>query len=103
MTIKNDGRTRGQFIAAPGAGALAAGLWPLPLAAQMAVIRQGYQTNMWGMPTYYLLRSGHLGKMGIKFEEFAVPSGNLTIDRKGTRLNSSHSHNSYAVFCLQKN
>src|SRR3972149_5457347 len=85
MTIKNDGRTRGQFIAAPGAGALAAGLWPLPLAAQMAVIRQGYQTNMWGMPTYYLLRSGHLGKMGIKFEEFAVPSGNLTMQQMVAR------------------
>src|SRR5205085_12226344 len=24
-------------------------------------------------------------------------------DRKSTRLNSSHSHNSYAVFCVKKN
>ena len=24
----------------------------------LETIRQGYQTNMWGMPTYYLLRSG---------------------------------------------
>ena len=27
-----------------------------------APIRQGYQTNMWGMPTYYLLRSGAAGE-----------------------------------------
>src|SRR2546430_4779006 len=26
----------------------------------------------------------------------------LRVDRKSTRLNSSHSQNSYAVFCLQK-
>jgi ABC-type nitrate/sulfonate/bicarbonate transport system substrate-binding protein len=49
--------------------------------AQSAVIRQGYQTNMWGMPTYYLLRSGALEKQGIKYEEFAVPSGNITMQQ----------------------
>src|SRR5438270_7733419 len=27
----------------------------------------------------------------------------VEIDRKSTRLNSSHSQSSYAVFCLQKN
>src|SRR5258707_4632150 len=27
---------------------------------------------------------------------------NATTDRKSTRLNSSHAHISYAVFCLQK-
>src|SRR6266481_2100573 len=31
-----------------------------------------------------------------------VPSSFVTIDRKSTRLNSSHSSTSYAVFCLQK-
>jgi NitT/TauT family transport system substrate-binding protein len=41
-----------------GATALAAGFGlGRPAVAQGAVIRQGYQTNMWGMPTYYLLRS----------------------------------------------
>jgi len=44
-------------------------------------VRQGYQTNMWGMPTYYLLRSGALEKQGVKFEEFAVPSGNITMQQ----------------------
>src|SRR5687768_17887926 len=29
-------------------------------------------------------------------------AGNATIDRKSTRLNSSHGYISYAVFCLKK-
>ncbi len=49
------------------------------------VIRQGYQTNLWGMPTYYLLRSGLLEKRGMKFEEFGVPSGNLTMQQMVAR------------------
>src|SRR5699024_12502691 len=31
-----------------------------------------------------------------------VPTGEKSIDRKSTRLNSSHVSNSYAVFCLKK-
>src|SRR5207245_7315047 len=31
-----------------------------------------------------------------------VPKGSLKIDRKSTRLNSSHGSISYAVFCLKK-
>src|SRR3712207_7011519 len=30
------------------------------------------------------------------------PSSRLTVDRKSTRLNSSHANISYAVFCLKK-
>jgi len=73
--------TRRQYLAANGAGALALGLG-LRSAAAAEAIRQGYQTNMWGMPTYYLLHSGILEKHGIKFEEFAVPSGNLTMQQQ---------------------
>jgi ABC-type nitrate/sulfonate/bicarbonate transport system substrate-binding protein len=51
----------------------------------LETVRQGYQTNMWGMPTYYLLRSGLLEKHGVKFEEFAVPSGNLTMQQMVAR------------------
>jgi len=69
---------RRDFIAAAGAVALSPAL---PAAAQSATIRQGYQTNMWGMATYYLLRSGALEKQGLKYEEFAVPSGNLTMQQ----------------------
>jgi len=69
---------RREFVLASGAGAVMAGL---PALAQGATVRQGYQTNMWGMPTYYLMRSGALEKHGIKAEEFAVPSGNLTMQQ----------------------
>jgi ABC-type nitrate/sulfonate/bicarbonate transport system substrate-binding protein len=70
---------RRDFLAAGGAAALAS-VWG-PASAQAVVIRQGYQTNMWGMPTYYLLRSGALEKQGLKYEEFAVPSGNITMQQ----------------------
>jgi ABC-type nitrate/sulfonate/bicarbonate transport system substrate-binding protein len=70
---------RRDFLAASGAAALSS-MWGTA-AAQSAVIRQGYQTNMWGMPTYYLLRSGALEKQGLKYEEFAVPSGNITMQQ----------------------
>jgi ABC-type nitrate/sulfonate/bicarbonate transport system substrate-binding protein len=76
--------TRRQYLAASGAGLLAAGLGARPASA-LETIRQGYQTNIWGMPTYYLMRSGLLEKRGIKFEEFAVPSGNLTMQQMVAR------------------
>src|SRR6187397_3670489 len=82
MTTRQ-GITRRQCAASIGAVALAA--LSRTAAAQAAVIRQGYQTNMWGMPTYYLLRSGALEKRGLKFEEFAVPSGNLTMQQMVAR------------------
>ena len=76
--------TRRQYLAA-SAGALAAGLAIPRPALALETIRQGFQTNIWGMPTYYLLKSGLLEKRGIKFEEFAVPSGNLTMQQMVAR------------------
>jgi ABC-type nitrate/sulfonate/bicarbonate transport system substrate-binding protein len=84
MTIFAKGITRRDALVATGAGVLAAGLGVKPAAA-LETVRQGYQTNMWGMPTYYLLRSGLLEKHGVKFEEFAVPSGNLTMQQMVAR------------------
>jgi ABC-type nitrate/sulfonate/bicarbonate transport system substrate-binding protein len=81
MTFRHGGLTRRQYLAASGASALALGFGAGPASAQMATIRQGYQTNIWGMPTYYLLKSGALEKRGLKFQEFAVPSGNLTMQQ----------------------
>src|SRR5215831_9169951 len=46
--------TRRQWLAA---SALAVAL-PAPPAWALETIRQGFQTNIWGMPTYYLLKSG---------------------------------------------
>src|SRR5689334_23384924 len=37
-----------------------------------------------------------------ELEEAAVPDDDVQADRKSTRLNSSHSSISYAVFCLKK-
>ena len=79
------GITRRHYLAAAGAGVLAAGLGIPRAEAAFETVRQGYQTNIWGMPTYYLLKSGVLEKRGIKFEEFAVPSGNLTMQQMVAR------------------
>jgi ABC-type nitrate/sulfonate/bicarbonate transport system substrate-binding protein len=84
-TMKTSALTRREFLVLSGMGGLAGVLAPEWSMAQAPVIRQGYQTNIWGMPTYYLLRSGHLEKRGLKFEEFSVPSGNLTMQQMVAR------------------
>src|SRR5436853_6740658 len=75
--------SRRHYLAASGA-LLTAALASRAALAQ-TTIRQGYQTNLWGMPTYYLLRSGLLEKRGLKFEEFGVPSGNLPMQQMVAR------------------
>src|ERR1700749_1911361 len=83
MPVRSLGLTRRQCLVASGAAAAGP---PIPRRAQAAAtIRQGFQTNIWGMPTYYLMRSGLLEKRGIKFQEFAVPSGNLTMQQMVAR------------------
>src|SRR2546430_10750462 len=48
-------------------------------------------------------RHGHVKQMLLgMFERDVVLNGGFTADRKSTRLNSSHSQISYAVFCLKK-
>jgi ABC-type nitrate/sulfonate/bicarbonate transport system substrate-binding protein len=84
MSSARNDITRRQWLGA-GAGALAAALGHSRSAFALETIRQGYQTNIWGMPTYYLLRSGALERHGIKFEEFAVPSGNQTMQQMVAR------------------
>jgi NitT/TauT family transport system substrate-binding protein len=74
--------TRRQYLA--GSAAVLAAGFARPAFA-LETVRQGYQTNIWGMPTYYLLKSGLLEKHGVKFEEFAVPSGNLTMQQMVAR------------------
>jgi NitT/TauT family transport system substrate-binding protein len=84
MKTRIKGITRRHALAGASAGVLAAGLGVRPSWAA-ATVRQGYQTNMWGMPTYYLLHSGILKKHGIDAKEFAVPSGNLTMQQMVAR------------------
>ena len=76
--------TRRQCLAAAGARRARPGL-AAPRAAAADTVRQGYQTNIWGMPTYYLMKSGYLEKHGVAVEEFAVPSGNLTMQQMVAR------------------
>src|SRR3712207_8779011 len=38
----------------------------------------------------------------VNVTDFAPPSASSPVDRKSTRLNSSHANISYAVFCLKK-
>ncbi len=77
--------SRRRCLAAAGAGALALGFGSTRSASADVTIRQGYQTNIWGMPTYYLMMSGYLEKHGIAVEEFAVPSGNITMQQMVAR------------------
>ncbi len=79
------GITRRQTLNLGGTSAVALTLLPRLAIAQAAALRQGYQTNLWGMPTYYLLRSGALERHGLKVEEFGVPSGNLTMQQMVAR------------------
>src|SRR3712207_6958468 len=53
---------------------------------QQAITDLGYRPNLSARG----LRSGRTGVIG------------LAVDRKSTRLNSSHANISYAVFCLKK-
>src|SRR5580692_7418230 len=72
--IKQPSLTRRHYLAATGAGVLALGLGATRGVAAPETIKQGYQTNIWGMPTYYLMKSGYLEKHNLAAEEFAVPS-----------------------------
>src|SRR2546430_5598161 len=48
-----------------------------------------------GLDSDHALALGEVGKVGVAIDS-------LEEDRKSTRLNSSHSQISYAVFCLKK-
>ncbi len=82
---KHSAINRRQWLVAAGAGALAVGFGGPRRAVAAETVRQGYQTNIWGMPTYYLMKSGYLEKHGLAVEEFAVPSGNLTMQQMVAR------------------
>jgi NitT/TauT family transport system substrate-binding protein len=85
MKILHAGMSRREMLAVTGASVLGAGFGGFNPALAATTIRQGYQTNMWGMPTYYLVKSGLLEKRGIDIQEFAVPSGNLTMQQMVAR------------------
>src|SRR5688572_31058201 len=74
----------------------------------MSFISLGFVSVLWALVGYSLaltpgsnwlgdLSLGFLNGVGLEAAGAIVP-----IDRKSTRLNSSHSQISYAVFCLKK-
>src|SRR2546430_5779581 len=60
-----------------------------PAAGQIA-----FSTDRDGNPEIYVMNADGAGVRNL--------TNNPTLDRKSTRLNSSHSQISYAVFCLKK-
>src|SRR3712207_7501620 len=56
-----------------------------------------YNLQPWSTYTNYYDAHSRLDKQVINYD-----NGASTLDRKSTRLNSSHANISYAVFCLKK-
>src|SRR3712207_1432939 len=71
------------------------GVIPHSLGSHLAVI-----TGLLSMPLTFLMSNDafYFGVLPVLTETAA----NYGIDRKSTRLNSSHANTSYAVFCLKK-
>src|SRR3712207_7985309 len=65
------------------------------LAKNTAVRRAGTKLNIVDTP-------GHADFGGEVERGLTMVDGVLLLDRKSTRLNSSHANISYAVFCLKK-
>src|SRR5690242_21689413 len=62
---------------------------------QLAFLQDPVQVNQYDQPAMQLAHAGHV-------VEFALVKYRRQLDRKSTRLNSSHMSISYAVFCLKK-
>src|SRR2546422_2199342 len=67
-------------------------------------VREARNARNPGVAHAPLRRAGELvgGRGVLQGAERADPAGELALDRKSTRLNSSHGYISYAVFCLKK-
>src|SRR3712207_7873782 len=65
------------------------------LEAEERAFALAYMDSLTGLPNRNALRE-RLDKLQVDHE------GGAGIDRKSTRLNSSHANISYAVFCLKK-
>src|SRR5256886_8518902 len=61
----------------------------------------GYAFESFVSPNDFYDRQVHRGNARMVFD--VTSSLQVTVDRKSTRLNSSHSQISYGVFCLKNN
>src|SRR2546430_12737196 len=71
-----------------------------------SVVQNGFRprTDIFAPNTFTILAVGTFGQ-NLSFwidDDISVGAANANGDRKSTRLNSSHSQISYAVFCLKK-
>src|SRR3712207_8510277 len=65
---------------------------------------RSYTVSIWLV--FFLLMIADSVVLGRRIKKKVLerfPNGDHKIDRKSTRLNSSHANISYAVFCLKKN
>ena len=53
-------------------------------------------------PFVRIIRDGNMAPSPFRSPVRSTPPPSSLLDRKSTRLNSSHGYNSYAVFCLKK-
>src|SRR5436309_6360343 len=63
------------------------------------IIRRPPRSTLFPYTTLFRSAPGHWSRGRLTFRR---PAGKLVLDRKSTRLNSSHVKISYAVFCLKK-
>src|SRR5207248_7726342 len=85
---------------------------PLPAPSHLPATTEPHAADFRKLAHYtfrYDLRSGHMETAGTvpppavrKWLRDTLPPHRRTVDRKSTRLNSSHRTISYAVFCLKK-
>src|SRR5687768_18008353 len=68
--------------------------------AQWGQVAEAYSTTVTGAPGNPKVRSPMAGAWASNLALRAGPD--CKVDRKSTRLNSSHGYISYAVFCLKK-
>src|SRR5258707_10637929 len=65
------------------------------------LFRSRFEIALWGK-LFYPVTVLVMMMLALPFAQFQRRQGNASIDRKSTRLNSSHANISYAVFCLKK-
>src|SRR3712207_6735335 len=67
------------------------------VAGAQALRNDGVKVRIVSCPSEGLFR-----QQSIEYQEAVLPESVKKLDRKSTRLNSSHANISYAVFCLKK-
>src|SRR5690606_41266651 len=78
--------------------------FPTRRSSDLADMRQGDVQRLISQPLSMLVLAdvGHLATPERRALEAWIEDGGVLVDRKSTRLNSSHVKRSYAVFCLKK-